>query len=232
VWALQKLEKSAVFVFADYAQIEFGGVPRGKQKVWKPKGAPGAEYAREENPVMFSFMLWAIIALDEVRWWVSDGESAEEKAHIARLLGKENKEAVEHTQRKRRRALMEGTEESKILQETNANIDAHNARLDRKAAEVGQPRPRKGKKQQLRPERLWKAELKKRGEGSGIDWVRHREKALIPHAYPLLRKLRVMFPGQQIVYVEDNASNHTTAARHCELDGLEIGFMRAPHPPT
>jgi hypothetical protein len=37
VWALQKLEKSAVFVFADYAQIEFGGVPRGKQKVWKPK---------------------------------------------------------------------------------------------------------------------------------------------------------------------------------------------------
>lgn len=230
-WALAKLDQGAIFIFSDEAWIEVGGKPRKRPKISRPKGVNAIEYAESTPPVQFALMQWGACCLghnDDAPIWLWEKETKEEKIYHKMQLELENNEAKVAVGKQRAKALISGTQEHRVLQETNANIQQHNQAL-REQGHTGN----KGTKRQRKPEQLWKhAELKRMNERGGIDWFLYREYCLMPFLYPYYEQVQRAHSDKEIWLVEDNAALHTKAAEICEKDRRERGILKAPWPPN
>jgi hypothetical protein len=89
-WCTEKLDAGAVFIFVDETYMHFGGQPRKKAKITKPKGADPTPYARHEPPEQFQLMLWGAIGPYEKEipfpYWIWEAETEEEKKEASKEL--------------------------------------------------------------------------------------------------------------------------------------------------
>ena len=138
------------------------------------------------------------------------------------MLEAENKAKRRRQEGCRTRALIEGTEEHRILQELNANI----RQLDKT-----DPLPSGYPRQKRRPEWEFKENIQERGDRSkgGIDWLLYREKVLRPLFYPFIKQIE-RETGREMWAVEDNASAHTTAQAQGSEERQMLGIRSTDWP--
>ena len=108
-----------------------------------------------------------------------ESETEEESRRAALSLKQENEQLKQEALQHRENSQKDGTEESRVLAEINANITRYNEH--EKA--MGHT-SNKGKRRLKRPEQIWKVEVRERGEKHyGIDWFIYREKVRINALY-------------------------------------------------
>ncbi|RPA94430.1 hypothetical protein L873DRAFT_1701488, partial [Choiromyces venosus 120613-1] len=67
-----------------------------------------------------------------------------------------------------------------------------------------------------------------RSAGEGFDWFMYRKEVLHPLVYPFLKKVQEE-KEMDIWLIEDNAGNHTQAARIDAEEASKFGIKRIPH---
>ena len=222
-WVTERLNEGAVFIFVDETYIHFGGQPRKKAKITKPKGEDPTPYARHEPPEQFQLMLWAAIGpyADEVPFphWIWESETEEEKEKAKVQLKEVNTERKKRVESQQTSASIPDTKECRALQEINANIDAHNRRL-RAQGHTGN----KGTKRRRKAEQIFKfVELKRENAKGGIDWWLYRTEVLLQRLIPYYHTIQARHAGE-VYIIEDSVGLHGKA---WESLG-EIGVRRAP----
>lgn len=230
-WALEKLDKGAIFVFSDEDYHNFGGAPHKKQRITRMEGEPSELYAEQRQTVQFSFMHWGACCVDieipmPMHIWEAQTPN-DKKADDAALMA-ENNLLREQAQNQQSRARQPGTEEYRVLTETNANIRDFNKRK-----RDGGDTSRKGIKIQKKPEQIWKYEAVTRDEGKGgIDWFRYRKEVLMPKLYSYYKAIQQKHPDREVWLVEDNAGGHKKASDIMAKYREEHNISKAPHPPN
>lgn len=94
-WALDKLEKRAIFIFSDKDYWNFGGISYKKQHITRIKRKPAKQYAEPQKTVQFSFMHWGAICFDtkiKASITIFDVETTYEKKASKKSLKLENKQ--------------------------------------------------------------------------------------------------------------------------------------------
>ena len=110
--------------------MHFGGHPRKKPKIIKPKGEDPTLFARHESSKQFQIMLWAVIGPygDEIPfpYWIYEQETEESKKEAQTQLNKLNSTRKHDILTRQFRAGVSDTVEYKALREINANIADYN----------------------------------------------------------------------------------------------------------
>ncbi|RPB06101.1 hypothetical protein L873DRAFT_1839567 [Choiromyces venosus 120613-1] len=78
------------------------------------------------------------------------------------------------------------------------------------------------------PEWEFGEEIPTRSAGEGFDWFMYHKEVLHPLVYPLLAKVQEE-KGKDIWLIEDNAGNHTQAARIDAKEAERYGIKHIPH---
>lgn len=82
-----------------------------------------------------------------------------------------------------------------------------------------------------RPEWEFGEEIRERSDGGGMDWFLYRKHVLHERVYPFVEKIQAE-TRRHCWLVEDNAGNHTTAARVDRWEAERRGIRRIPKWPA
>ena len=204
--------------FTDELWIEIDGT-RGRQKITRPRGSNPYDFVVPSDKPLFTLMLSACVSLGHKgTLYIWEKETKEERIVNAQELQAENEAKAQLVAEKRKRATQPGTEEYEFLQEKNKKIKEYNA----------QRKPGEPRKRCRIPKWEFGEEIRERSAGEGFDWFMYRKDVLHPLVYPFLEavsKARQM----PIWLIEDNAGNHTQAARLDAEEAKARGIYRIPH---
>jgi len=155
--------------------------------------------------------------------WIWVKETAEECQENAEQLQQENGEKLQRVAERRQRATIPGTAEFEYLQALNRNIDNYNAHRG----------PNEPRRLHRRPYWEFGEETCNRSTGWGMDWFLYREHVLQERLYPFIERIQHE-TGRQCWLVQDNAGNHTAAARmdtEAQVHGVQCIPFWPPNSP-
>ncbi len=128
-WALKELKEEVIFIFIDENYHNFGGEPYKKQRITRMKREPADLRADQVPKLQFSIIQSRACCVDikvETTIYIWEIETSQQKKSTKNVLEEEDKELLEKTLQKHKKALKTETEKYHLLAEMNANIQKHN----------------------------------------------------------------------------------------------------------
>ncbi|RPA97260.1 hypothetical protein L873DRAFT_1771670 [Choiromyces venosus 120613-1] len=206
-WGLAQPIES--FIFSDKMIFEVGSPRRLRNITWQKGEDPYASATPDKKKSGFSIMVSGSVALGfKGPLWVWVKESPEEQAANNQQLQRENNEL---------NATIPGTEEYLYLQALNRNIAEYNANCS----------PHEPHHIPRRPFWEFGEKIQKRSLGGGLDWFLYRESILHQCLYPFIEAIQTQ-TGRHCWLVEDNAGNHTLAAKMDLQEAAARNIHRIP----
>lgn len=223
-WALPKVSHD-IFVFTDEMSVNIED-HRRNPAVSRPIGANQFDYSRPPRELFKTVMFWGAIAIGYGTGlcYIFEKETEDERAHIDAIVEQENDAIRDRVATRRRLALIPGTDEHRVLQEINVNVQRR---------DVTDPLPSGRKRRRRPPQWEFGEELQKRDRRNskgGVDWARYRETILRPLLYPWALQIQEE-TGRRVWIVEDNASPHATARRFTVNERHQQGVHVVDWPP-
>ena len=219
-WGLAQPIES--FVFSDEMIFEVGA-PRRLRNITRQKGEdPYASAIQDKQKSGLSIMVSGSITLGfKGPLWVWVKETQEERSANNELLQRENAEKIQRMHQRRENAKIPGTPEYQYLEALNRNIAEYNANRG----------PNDPRRMPRRPYWEFSEEIRGRSTGGGLDWFLYRKEILHDYLYPFIERIQAE-TRRHCWLVEDNAGNHTTAARMDKNEAAARGIHRIPNWPA
>ncbi|PWW73504.1 hypothetical protein C7212DRAFT_347335 [Tuber magnatum] len=201
-WALAQLIES--FVYSDEMILEVG-TPWSRKKITRQTGEDPYQLLIHNNKKGngFSIMISASISLGyKGPIWIWVKETPEERRENAKKLQQENIRTAERVAQLLANATIPGTLEYNYIQALNHEIDHYNEYYG----------PNNSCRLCRHPYWEFGKETHMRSTDGGMDWFMYRKHVLQDQVYPFITQIQQEM-GRQCWLAEDNAGNHTAAAR-------------------